>query len=58
VADRLAQLGEVIDPHRVIAATDCGFMTFAGYRMVAGDVAWAKMKTLSEGAAIASERLF
>lgn len=58
VADRLAQFGEVIDPKRLIACTDCGFSTFAGYLMVAEDVAWTKLKALSDGAAIASERLF
>jgi 5-methyltetrahydropteroyltriglutamate--homocysteine methyltransferase len=58
VADRLVQFGEVIDPRRLIACTDCGFSTFAGYVMVAEDVAWTKLKALSDGAALASERLF
>jgi len=58
VADRLTQFGEVIDPRRLIACTDCGFSTFAGYLMVAEDVAWKKLEALSEGARIASERLF
>jgi 5-methyltetrahydropteroyltriglutamate--homocysteine methyltransferase len=58
VADRLTQFREVIDPHRLIACTDCGFSTFAGYLMVAEDVAWKKLEALTEGAALASERLF
>lgn len=58
VADRLTQFREVIEPQRLIASTDCGFSTFAGYLMVAEEVAWAKLRALSDGAAIASDRLF
>jgi 5-methyltetrahydropteroyltriglutamate--homocysteine methyltransferase len=43
---------------RVIAGVDCGFGTFAGYSLVADDVVWAKLQALSEGAAIASKRLW
>jgi 5-methyltetrahydropteroyltriglutamate--homocysteine methyltransferase len=42
----------------VIAGTDCGFDTSAGMGRVAEDIAWAKLKTLSEGARLASRRLF
>ena len=59
VADRIVAVAERIgDPQRVIAGTDCGFDTAAGFRDVAEDVAWAKLKSLAEGAAIASSRLF
>lgn len=59
VADRLERVaGAVGDPARVLACTDCGFDTAAGSGAVAADVAWAKLGALSEGAAIASERLF
>ncbi len=59
VADRIEAAAEVVgDPRRIIASTDCGFSTFAGYLLVAPDVAWEKLRMLSEGAAIASERLF
>ena len=59
VADRICAYAEAVgDPTRVIACTDCGFSTFAGYVMVAEDVAWAKLATLAEGARLASERLF
>lgn len=57
VADRLCQFAEHIDPHRLIASTDCGFSTFAGYTMVAPDVVWEKLRTLADGARIATERL-
>ena len=46
------------DPQRIIAGTDCGFETAAGSKMVIEDVVWAKLRSLSEGAAIASKRLF
>jgi len=59
VANRIGQWVEVIgDRERVIANTDCGFSTFAGYTMVAPDVVWAKMKTMADGAMIATERLW
>ena len=37
---------------------DCGFGTFAGYSLVADDVVWAKLQALSDGAALASKRLW
>ncbi len=59
VADRLETVARVIgDPSRVQAGTDCGFDTSAGMGRVAEDVVWAKLKAMSEGAAIASKRLF
>lgn len=59
VANRLCHWVDVIgDRERVIANTDCGFSTFAGYTMVAPDVVWAKMKAMADGAAIATERLW
>ena len=59
VANRLCHWADVIgDRERVIANTDCGFSTFAGYTMVAPDVVWAKMRSMADGAAIATERLW
>ncbi len=59
VADRIQLFVDVMggDPSRIIAGTDCGFSTVAGYTMVAEDVVWEKLRTLAEGAKIASERL-
>jgi 5-methyltetrahydropteroyltriglutamate--homocysteine methyltransferase len=37
---------------------DCGFGTFAGSEAVAESVVWAKLKTLHEGAALATRRLW
>ena len=59
VANRIcAAVDAVGDRERVIAGTDCGFGTFASYEFVAPDVAWAKLGSLSEGAAIASKRIW
>ncbi len=59
VADRIERVARAVgDPTRVIAGTDCGFDTSAGMGRVAEDIVWAKLKTLSEGARLASGRLF
>jgi 5-methyltetrahydropteroyltriglutamate--homocysteine methyltransferase len=59
VAERIERAARAVgDPRRVIAGTDCGFDTSAGMGRVAEDVVWAKLKSLSDGAAIASRRLF
>jgi 5-methyltetrahydropteroyltriglutamate--homocysteine methyltransferase len=59
VAERIEPAAVAIgDACRVIAGTDCGFDTSAGRGGVAEDVVWAKLNALSEGARIASGRLF
>jgi 5-methyltetrahydropteroyltriglutamate--homocysteine methyltransferase len=59
VAERLERAARAMgDPRRVIAGTDCGFDTSAGMGRVAEDVVWAKLRSLSEGAKLASARLF
>ena len=59
IADRIERVADVVgDPRKVQAGTDCGFDTSAGMRRVAEDVVWAKLASLSEGARIASGRLF
>jgi 5-methyltetrahydropteroyltriglutamate--homocysteine methyltransferase len=58
VADRIERVAEIIgDPSRVLAGTDCGFDTSAGWGRVAEDVVWAKLASLRDGARLASERL-
>jgi 5-methyltetrahydropteroyltriglutamate--homocysteine methyltransferase len=51
VAQRLRQFARIVGADRVIAGTDCGFGTFAGYGAVHADIAWAKLAALTEGAA-------
>jgi 5-methyltetrahydropteroyltriglutamate--homocysteine methyltransferase len=59
VAQRIERVVDAIgDRERVIAGVDCGFGTFTGWEWVAEDVVWAKLKSLREGAAIASKRLW
>ena len=59
VADRIERVAAVLgDPSKVLAANDCGFDTSAGWGRVAPDVVWAKLNSLSDGARIASARLF
>jgi 5-methyltetrahydropteroyltriglutamate--homocysteine methyltransferase len=59
VADRIERVAAVVgDPTRVLAGTDCGFDTSAGWGRVAADVVWAKLRSLRDGARIASQRLF
>tara|TARA_B110000003_G_C16649684_1_gene533625 strand:+ start:1249 stop:2376 length:1128 start_codon:yes stop_codon:yes gene_type:complete len=55
VAQRISRFVDIIGADRVIAGSDCGFGTFAGYGSVDPDIAYAKLKSLSEGAAIVSK---
>jgi 5-methyltetrahydropteroyltriglutamate--homocysteine methyltransferase len=59
VSDRIERIVAVIgDASAVLAASDCGFDTSAGWGRVAPDVVWAKLRTLSDGARLASAKLF
>jgi len=57
VANRIMQFVDLVGKDRVIAGTDCGFSTFAGFGAVDPNIVWAKLEALTAGAAIASERL-
>ncbi len=58
VAERLERIAESIgDPTRLMAGTDCGFDTSAGRGRVVAEVVWAKLRSMAEGARIASGRL-
>ena len=50
VAQRLSRFTAIVGRDRVIAGSDCGFGTFAGFGAVDPEIAWAKLATLSEGA--------
>ncbi|HTT80591.1 MAG TPA: cobalamin-independent methionine synthase II family protein [Stellaceae bacterium] len=58
VAERLCRFADVVGRERVIAGTDCGFGTFAGYGKIDPDIAFKKLRTMAEGAAIATKRLW
>jgi len=56
VAQRIDRFVEIVGVDRVIAGSDCGFGTFAGYGAVDPDIAYAKLKSLSEGSKITAQR--
>jgi 5-methyltetrahydropteroyltriglutamate--homocysteine methyltransferase len=59
VANRICEAVEAVgDRERIIAGTDCGFGTFASYEFIAEDIVWAKLAALSEGAKLATKRLW
>jgi 5-methyltetrahydropteroyltriglutamate--homocysteine methyltransferase len=58
VAERVCRFADVVGRERIIAGTDCGFGTFAGFGPVDPDVAYLKLQALAEGARIATERLW
>jgi 5-methyltetrahydropteroyltriglutamate--homocysteine methyltransferase len=52
VAQRISRFVDIVGAERVIAGSDCGFGTFAGFGAVDPDIAYAKLAALSEGAAL------
>jgi 5-methyltetrahydropteroyltriglutamate--homocysteine methyltransferase len=58
IAQRLGQFADIVGRERVVAATDCGFGTFAGIGKVDPEIAYLKLSALVEGAALASTRLW
>ncbi|MGA9882699.1 MAG: cobalamin-independent methionine synthase II family protein [Candidatus Acidiferrales bacterium] len=58
VAQRLLRYAEVVGRDRIMAGSDCGFGTFAGFGPVFPAFAWMKFRALAEGARIASEKLW
>lgn len=57
VAERLLRFADIVGPDRVIAGSDCGFGTFAGFGAVDPEIAYAKLGALAEGTALANQRL-
>lgn len=58
VAERIQRFANIVGRERVIAGTDCGFGTFAGFGAVHPDIAYAKLESLAEGAQRASKKLW
>ncbi len=57
VADRLLNFAHILGADRVIASTDCGFASTASATGVSGEIAWMKLRSLVDGANLASQRL-
>jgi 5-methyltetrahydropteroyltriglutamate--homocysteine methyltransferase len=58
VAQRICNVAKLVGRENVMAGTDCGFATVAGYSVVDPKIAWAKFQSMAEGARIASRKLF
>jgi 5-methyltetrahydropteroyltriglutamate--homocysteine methyltransferase len=58
VAERICRYAEIVGRDRVMAGTDCGFGTWAGFGPIDPSLCWAKLRSLADGAAIASSRLW
>jgi 5-methyltetrahydropteroyltriglutamate--homocysteine methyltransferase len=58
VAERICRFADIVGRERVIAGSDCGFGTFAGYGKLDPDISFKKLGAMAEGAAIASKRLW
>ena len=58
IAERLCRFADLVGRERVIASSDCGFGTFAGYGKLDPDISFKKLRVMVEGAALASKRLW
>ena len=58
VAERICRFADIVGRERVIAGSDCGFGTFAGYGKLDPDISFKKLAAMAEGAEIASKRLW
>jgi len=58
VAERIARYARLVGRENVIAGTDCGFGTWVGQAAVDADIVWAKLKSMAEGARLASQELW
>ncbi len=58
VAQRLVRLAKLVGRENVMAGTDCGFAQSPFAKRVHESIMWAKLRSLAEGAAIASRELW
>ena len=58
VAERIERYAGVVGRENVIAGVDCGFGTFAGRVQVDTNIVWHKLRSLVEGARLASKALW
>ena len=58
VAERLIRYAGIVGRERVMAGSDCGFSTFAGFGPVEPDIVYLKLAAQAEGARLASKALW
>jgi 5-methyltetrahydropteroyltriglutamate--homocysteine methyltransferase len=58
VAERICRFADIVGKERVMAGSDCGFSTFAGFGAVDEDIVYAKLQSMADGATIASKKLW
>jgi 5-methyltetrahydropteroyltriglutamate--homocysteine methyltransferase len=58
VAERIVRFAKIVGRENVIAGSDCGFSTFAGFTTVDPAITWAKLRAAADGARIASRELW
>ena len=58
VAERLLRFADIVGRERVMAGSDCGFSTFAGFGAVDPDIVYLKLAAMAEGARLASRKLW
>jgi len=58
VAERIQRFADIVGRERVLAGSDCGFSTFAGFGPVDPDIVYLKLASLAEGARLASKALW
>ena len=57
IKHRILAFSRVLDPNQLMAGTDCGFSTFAGYGNVDEDIVYKKLEALVAGAELASKQI-
>ena len=57
MAQRIECFADIVGRERVIAGSDCGFSTFAGFGAVDEDIVYAKLASMADGAKMASQTL-
>jgi len=58
IAQRICRIAERVGREKVIAGSDCGYGTWVGQAAVEPGIVWAKLAAMSEGAAIATKKLW
>ena len=58
IAERLGHFIDLVGPDRVMAGTDCGFGTWAGFGPIDPTICWAKFEAMAQGARLAAQRAY